>query len=135
VNLLAATCLLIHGTEEDSFWQLVSIIDNLLPQNYFAPDLSDTRIDQIILKHYVASLCPSLHLHFTKLHVDIEAITFNWFLTIFTDSLPPEVRTCNFLSTSILIVVALDIIQGLGRILHRRERDLVSHCNCIIKTT
>ena len=92
MNLLAATCLLVHLTEENSFWQFTAIMDDLLPENYFAPDLSGTRIDQIILKQYLDIICPNLASYLASLKIELEAITFNWFLTIFSDCLPPEVR-------------------------------------------
>lgn len=91
MNVIAAMLLLTHATEEDAFYVLVSIVENILPPYYFTPDLLASRADQRVLTRYVSELCPRIHNHFKKLSVDLEAVTFNWFLTVFTDCLSPEV--------------------------------------------
>ncbi|KTW28822.1 hypothetical protein T552_04115 [Pneumocystis carinii B80] len=91
MNVIAAMLLLTHATEEDAFYVLVSIVENILPPYYFTPDLLASRADQRVLTRYVSELCPRIHNHFKKLSVDLEAVTFNWFLTVFTDCLSPEI--------------------------------------------
>ncbi|KAG5438551.1 hypothetical protein PCANB_002655 [Pneumocystis canis] len=91
MNVIAATLLLTHATEEDAFYVLVSIVENILPPHYFTPDLLASRADQRVLIRYVAELCPRVYAHLKKLSVDLEAVTFNWFLSVFTDCLPAEV--------------------------------------------
>ncbi|CCJ29174.1 unnamed protein product [Pneumocystis jirovecii] len=91
MNVIAATLLLTHPTEEEAFYVLVSIVENILPLHYFTPGLLASRADQRVLIRYVAELCPRIYDHFKKLSVDLEAITFNWFLSVFTDCLPAEV--------------------------------------------
>jgi small G protein signaling modulator 3 len=91
VNVITATLLLIHSTEEEAFWGLVAIIERILPEGYFTPDLIASRADQRVLKRLVREFCPRVHLHLQRLGVDLEAITFNWFLSVFTDCLPAEV--------------------------------------------
>ncbi|BFZ62564.1 hypothetical protein YB2330_003665 [Saitoella coloradoensis] len=90
MNVIAATLLLTHATEEDAFWMLVAIVENILPENYFTPDLLASRADQRVLKGYVKQLCGRVHIHLRKLGVDLEAMTFNWFLSVFADCLSPE---------------------------------------------
>ncbi|OLL27091.1 TBC domain-containing protein [Neolecta irregularis DAH-3] len=91
MNVIAATLLLSHSTEEDAFWVLVSIVEKILPEGYFTPDLITSRADQRVLKQYLKELCPKIHNFFAKMRVDIESVTFGWFLSVFTDCLPPEV--------------------------------------------
>ncbi|KAK9460031.1 rab-GTPase-TBC domain-containing protein [Lipomyces oligophaga] len=92
MNMIAATLLLTHATEEDAFWTFVSVIEKILPQGYFSPPLLTSRADQRVLKQYLKELQPKLWDHLVnELDVDIEAITFNWFLSCFTDGLPAEV--------------------------------------------
>ncbi|KAG4305353.1 hypothetical protein PORY_001523 [Pneumocystis oryctolagi] len=91
MNVIAATLLLIHATEEDAFYVLVSIVENILPPNYFTPGLLASRADQRVLIRYVSELCPRIYDHLKKLSVDLEAVTFNWFLSVFTDCLPADV--------------------------------------------
>ncbi|KAK9478003.1 rab-GTPase-TBC domain-containing protein [Lipomyces japonicus] len=91
MNMIAAILLLTHATEEDAFWSFASLIENILPSGYFSPPLLTSRADQRVLKQYLRELQPKLFDHLDYLGVDIEAITFNWFLSCFTDCLPAEV--------------------------------------------
>ena len=91
VNVITATLLLVHSTDEEAFWGLVAIIEGILPEGYFTPDLIASRADQRVLKRLVRELSPRVHGHLQRLGVDLEAITFNWFLSVFTDCLPAEV--------------------------------------------
>ncbi|KAK9472857.1 rab-GTPase-TBC domain-containing protein [Dipodascopsis tothii] len=91
MNMIAATLLLTHATEEDAFWTFVSLLENILPSGYFDPPLLTSRADQKVLKQLLYEIQPKLCEHLDDLSVDIEAITFNWFLSCFTDCLPPEI--------------------------------------------
>ncbi|KAK9456293.1 rab-GTPase-TBC domain-containing protein [Dipodascopsis uninucleata] len=91
MNMIAATLLLTYATEDSAFWSFVSLIENILPTGYFDPPLLTSRADQRVLKQYLKELQPKLYNHLEDLGVDIEAITFNWFLSCFTDCLPAEV--------------------------------------------
>lgn len=90
MNNIAATLLLTYPTEEDAFFVLIAIVERLLPQSYFTIDLLTSRADQIVLKHFVRELCPRIDRKLTRLGADLEAITFGWFLSVFTDCLPAE---------------------------------------------
>ncbi|KAI5843197.1 rab-GTPase-TBC domain-containing protein [Tricharina praecox] len=90
MNMIAASLLLIMPSEEDAFWVLCSIVERILPKTYFEPNLLASRADQEVLKHFVATILPSLHTHLLDLGVELEALTFQWFLSIFTDTLAAE---------------------------------------------
>lgn len=90
MNVIAATLLLTHPTEEDAFFVLACIVENILPARYFTPDLLTSRADQVVLNRIVKELCPKIQKHFDTLSIDLEAITFGWFLSVFTDCLPAE---------------------------------------------
>ncbi|KAK9388955.1 rab-GTPase-TBC domain-containing protein [Lipomyces mesembrius] len=91
MNMIAATLLLTHATEEAAFWSFVALLENILPSGYFDPPLLTSRADQRVLKHYLKELQPKLFDHLVHtLGIDIEAITFNWFLSLFTDCLTAE---------------------------------------------
>ncbi|KAK9377422.1 rab-GTPase-TBC domain-containing protein [Lipomyces chichibuensis] len=91
MNMIAATLLLTHATEEAAFWSFVALLENILPSGYFDPPLLTSRADQRVLKHYLKELQPKLYDHLVHtLGIDIEAITFNWFLSLFTDCLTAE---------------------------------------------
>ncbi|KAL1860801.1 hypothetical protein Plec18167_008550 [Paecilomyces lecythidis] len=90
MNLIAASLLLIMPTAEDAFWILASMIENILPQHYYDHGLLASRADQQVLRQYIAEVLPKLSGHLDDLGVEIEALTFQWFLSVFTDCLSAE---------------------------------------------
>jgi hypothetical protein len=93
MQMLAATLLLTHTEEEQAYWVLLSVIERLLPKDFFSPSLIASRADQAVLDDLVRQLVPRVHAHLAQLGVDLASVTFGWFLSIFTDCLPVEVRT------------------------------------------
>ncbi|KIW13167.1 hypothetical protein PV08_08354 [Exophiala spinifera] len=84
MNLITASLLLICATAEDCFWLLVAIIDVILPSQYFSSTLLVARADQIVLRQYVTEILPRLSAKLEELDVDLEALTFHWFLSLYT---------------------------------------------------
>lgn len=91
MNLVTSTLLLVHADEEEAFWMLSAIIERILPEEFFSPSLLSSRACPLVLLDYVQELLPKLHAHLTELGVDLGAICFSWFLSLFTDCLPIEV--------------------------------------------
>ena len=90
MNLITASLLLIMPTAEDAFWILVSMIENILPRHYYDNSLLTSRADQQVLRQYVSELLPRLSAHLDDLGIELEALTFQWFLSLFTDCLSGE---------------------------------------------
>jgi len=90
MNLIAANLLLIMPSAEDAFWILTSIIENILPSGYYDHSLLASRADQQVLRRYVADVLPKLSQHLDDLSIELEALTFQWFLSVFTDCLCAE---------------------------------------------
>lgn len=90
MNLIAASLLLIMPTAEDAFWILTSMIENILPQHYYDHGLLASRADQQVLRQYITEVLPKLSVHLDDLGIELEALTFQWFLSIFTDCLSAE---------------------------------------------
>ena len=91
MNLVASTLLLVHADEEEAFWTLTAIVERILPEDFFSPSLLPSRACPLVLLGYVRELNPKLFAHLTDLGVDLPAICFSWFLSLFTDCLPVEV--------------------------------------------
>ncbi|KAI8133103.1 hypothetical protein DUD61_003215 [Geotrichum candidum] len=91
MNLITAMLLLVFATEEEAFWLLVSLVENILPAGYFSPPLLTSRADQTVFNQLFTALLPTLWAHLADVGVQVEAITFDWFLSCFTDALPPDV--------------------------------------------
>jgi hypothetical protein len=90
MNLIAASLLLIMPTAEDAFWILTSMIENILPLHYYDHGLLASRADQHVLRRYITEVLPKLSAHLDDLGIELEALTFQWFLSIFTDCLSAE---------------------------------------------
>ena len=90
MNLITASLLLIMPTAEDAFWLLTSLIENILPRHYYDHSLLASRADQAVLRQYVSEILPKLSAHLDELGIELEALTFQWFLSVFTDCLSAE---------------------------------------------
>lgn len=90
MNLIAGSLLLIMPTAEDAFWILTSMIEIILPHHYYDHGLLASRADQVVLRQYISELLPKLSAHLEDLGIELEALTFQWFLSVFTDCLSAE---------------------------------------------
>jgi hypothetical protein len=104
MNLVTSTLLLVHADEEEAFWVLSAIIERILPDDFFSPSLLPSRACPLVLLDYVQELLPKLHTHLVALGVDLAAICFSWFLSLFTDCLPIEVRCLPCLHVCVLLM-------------------------------
>jgi hypothetical protein len=118
MNLITACLLLIMPTAEDAFWLLTSIIENILPRGYYDHSLLASRADQQVLRRYVSEILPKLSAHLDDLSIELEALTFQWFLSVFTDCLSAEalfrvwdVVFCTNDGSTFLFQVALALLK------------------------
>ncbi|KAF2706845.1 TBC-domain-containing protein [Pleomassaria siparia CBS 279.74] len=118
MNLIAACLLLIMPTSEDAFWVLATMIEDILPGKYYDQHLLTSRADQSVLREYVADLLPRLSNHLDMLEIELEALTFQWFLSVFTDCLSAEalyrvwdVVLCMHDGSTFLFQVALALLK------------------------
>ncbi|PHH58615.1 hypothetical protein CDD82_2827 [Ophiocordyceps australis] len=118
MNLIAANLLLVMASAEDAFWVLASMIENMLPRAYYDQSLMASRADQQVLRHYVATVLPRLSAHLDALGIELEALTFQWFLSVFTDCLCAEalfrvwdVVLCTNDGATFLFQVALALLK------------------------
>ncbi|XP_069972285.1 TBC1 domain family member 2B isoform X3 [Penaeus vannamei] len=88
LNRLAAIALLFLN-EEDAFWCLIYIVDFLMPPDYYNRNLLGSLVDQRVLKDLVAEKLPRLNAHMEQHGLDISLFTFNWFLCVYIDTIPP----------------------------------------------
>jgi hypothetical protein len=118
MNLIAANLLLITPSAEDAFWILASIIENIVPAGYYDQSLMSCRADQQVLRQYVAQVLPKISQHFQELSVELDFMTFQWFLSIFTVCLSAEalfrvwdVVLCSNDGSTFLFQVALALLK------------------------
>ena len=118
MNLITANLLLIMPSAEEAFWVLASIVENILPQGYYDHSLQSSRADQQVLRQYVSTVLPKLSAHLDSLGVELETMTFQWFLSVFTDCLCAEalfrvwdVVLCTQDGSTFLFQVALALLK------------------------
>lgn len=86
MGMIVGTFLLIME-EEDSFWMMASVVEELLPASYYSPSLVGAQADQLVLRGLIASTLPALDALITEHDIEISLITLNWFLTLYSSVL------------------------------------------------
>ncbi|XP_065068724.1 uncharacterized protein LOC135694021 isoform X2 [Rhopilema esculentum] len=90
MNFMVAMGLL-NLSEEDAFWLLVAITEVYFNKKHYNHYLTGSQADQKVLEDLAAKRLPNI-MQFTKENgCDISPVTFNWLMTLFIDSVPPEV--------------------------------------------
>ncbi|KAF8493942.1 TBC-domain-containing protein [Russula emetica] len=107
MNLVASTLLLVHADEEEAFWVLAALVERILPEGFFSPTLLPSRACPLVLLDYVQENMPKLATHLAELGIDLPAICFSWFLSLFTDCLPVETL---FRVWDVLLLDGLDVL-------------------------
>lgn len=83
--------LLLFDQPEDAFWNLSSIIEHLLP-NQFDRDMLPAVVDKLVFNQLMQQRFPELAQHLDELNVDASYLCPHWFLCCFVNALPME--TC-----------------------------------------
>lgn len=84
MNYMCFNFLQLGFEEEETFWILVNIFENLIPKNYYVsmiPIIADTKM----LKYILNIKYPLLVKHIQDLNVDIDVILIPWFIMAFTN--------------------------------------------------
>jgi len=91
MNIVCAF-LLIYLDEEDCFWILASIVEDLLP-NYYSDSMIGYLVDQKTFEVLMEKYLPTVFQHLKKIDVEISIISLPWFMTLFIDALDGKVVT------------------------------------------
>ncbi|XP_068157829.1 small G protein signaling modulator 3 homolog [Drosophila tropicalis] len=80
-----AACLLLFMEEENAFWMMATIVEDLLPASYYSSTLlgiqADQRVMQTLIANYLSAVDESLKEH----DIELSLITLHWFLTLFAN--------------------------------------------------
>ncbi|KAL3502652.1 hypothetical protein ACH5RR_037101 [Cinchona calisaya] len=90
LNYVAALLLLVMKTEEDAFWMLAILLENVLVSDCYTNNLSGCHVDQRVFKDLLAKKCPRIAAHLEALEFDVPLVCTEWFLCLFSKSLPSE---------------------------------------------
>ena len=111
---IVASVLLIYCSEEEAFWLLATLCENLLP-DYYNTKVVGAVVDQRILDNLTLEYLPALHAKLVKLDM-LNMISLSWFLTIFLSVMPYEsavnVMDCFFYDgAKVIFQVALMVLD------------------------
>ncbi|CAB0044748.1 unnamed protein product [Trichogramma brassicae] len=115
LNYIAGLLLLVTKNEENAFWLLKVLIENILPE-YYTPTMKGLLIDIDVLVELVKLKMPDVFQHVENLGLPWPVITTKWFICLFAEVLPTEttlrIWDCLFYEGSkIVFRVALTLIK------------------------
>ncbi|KAI3702613.1 hypothetical protein L6452_28360 [Arctium lappa] len=90
LNYVAALLLLVMRTEEEAFWMLAVLLENVLVSDCYTDNLSGCHVEQRVFKDLLSKKCPRLSAHLKAMGFDISLVATEWFLCLFSKSLPSE---------------------------------------------
>ncbi|GFY97611.1 Ypt/Rab-GAP domain of gyp1p superfamily protein [Actinidia rufa] len=90
LNYVAALLLLVMKTEEDAFWMLAVLLENVLVSDCYTNNLSGCHVEQRVFKDLLIKKCPRIAAHLEALEFDVSLVATEWFLCLFSKSLPSE---------------------------------------------
>ncbi|XP_063711051.1 small G protein signaling modulator 3-like [Symsagittifera roscoffensis] len=90
MGTIVATFLLFME-EEETFWMVAAIIEDIVPASYYTHSLLGVQADQKVLRHLVMNYLPEIDIHLKEYDIELSLITLHWFLTLFSGVLHMKV--------------------------------------------
>ncbi|CAA3019644.1 Hypothetical predicted protein [Olea europaea subsp. europaea] len=90
LNYVAALLLLVMKTEEDAFWMLAVLLEDVLVNDCYTNNLSGCHVEQRVFKDQLTKKCPRIAAHLEAMEFDVSLVCTEWFLCLFSKSLPSE---------------------------------------------
>eukprot|EP01043_Picozoa_sp_COSAG02_P011212 COSAG02_NODE_409_length_22892_cov_11.461150_16_plen_655_part_00 len=80
----------VQKKEEDSFWLLASVVENILPTGWLGSDLLGIKIELQVLCELMEEQLPAVRKHLQLLEIPLELVASGWLMTLFSTTLPAE---------------------------------------------
>ncbi len=87
---MIASLLLVYMSEDEAFWLLATIVEELVP-GFYRRTLLGAVLEQETFEKLLALSLPRLHGHFNACHFEVALVTQRWFLSLFIGVLPLRV--------------------------------------------
>lgn len=93
LNFVTGTLLMAPLSEEDAFFSLVTMVEDLLPPDYYTrdDDLLGARIDQLVFSELLEESLPRLCACMARMAVPLSLVSLQWFMCLFSKDLPLSV--------------------------------------------
>eukprot|EP00002_Diphylleia_rotans_P033496 TRINITY_DN7129_c0_g1_i1.p1 TRINITY_DN7129_c0_g1~~TRINITY_DN7129_c0_g1_i1.p1 ORF type:complete len:998 (+),score=228.82 TRINITY_DN7129_c0_g1_i1:101-3094(+) len=119
MNYVVAT-LLLFMSEEEAFWMLCHLIENLVAPDFYSTTLFGVNVEHRVLRALLQEKLPKVYAHLLSLDASLEPITMQWFLCLFVNVLPFEttMRIWDiffFEGNKVLLRISLALIKMLER--------------------
>ncbi|XP_068674823.1 small G protein signaling modulator 3-like isoform X1 [Montipora foliosa] len=75
--------LLLFVEEEDTFWLMCTVVEDLVPTSYYSSTLIGVQADQRVLRQLIVSYLPLIDEQLKEHDIELSLITLHWFLTAF----------------------------------------------------
>ena len=90
MGFVAALLLVFLEDTEETFWCLASVIEWLLPADYYNATLLGLRVEQSVFSELVALKLPRLSQHLEQHGCVVELFATRWFVALYANALPIE---------------------------------------------
>ncbi|KAI9339139.1 rab-GTPase-TBC domain-containing protein [Pilaira anomala] len=112
---IVTSAILIYMSEEQAFFTLGILCDDLLP-GYYSTSMYGALLDQIIFEHLLEKTMPKLHAHFKETDIQLSVACLPWFLSLYINSMPLlfafRVLDCFFMEgPKVLFQIGLAILK------------------------
>ncbi|CAF1433369.1 unnamed protein product, partial [Rotaria sordida] len=84
MGVICATILLLFE-EEDAFWMMCSIVEDLLPGQYYSVSLYGVQVDIRVFRYLIEQYLPNIHQLLIEYDIDLTLTCFQWFLTLYSN--------------------------------------------------
>jgi hypothetical protein len=94
LNFVAYFLLTMQFSEEEAFWLLSSIIETVIPMDYYT-NMIGVVCDQQLFLAILSKELPEIVAKFNEVGLDPSVLSIEWFVCLFTSSLPLYVLPAN----------------------------------------
>ena len=126
MGFVAALLLVFVEDTEEAFWCLASVIEWLLPEDYYNATLLGLRTEQSIFGELVALRLPRIAAHFERHGCVVELFATRWFVALYANALPVETTLRVW---DAFLLEGIKVIHRIGLALLRISEDRLLACN------
>ncbi|GLC41876.1 hypothetical protein PLESTF_000095400 [Pleodorina starrii] len=80
----------LNRNEEAAFWLLAALVEDILHPGTYSRNLEGCQVEMRALDELIGAKLPRLHEHFSSIDLDISMLATDWYLCLYSVSLPSE---------------------------------------------